>query len=131
MTVWVDSNVLLRFLTGSPSHLATRARRLLRRAADGELVLRVTNVVIAEVVWVLGGAYKAEPKVIGEAIRSLILADGIEVDDEEIVLDALRLMETANVDYTDAFVAASARADGQPVATFDADFKSLGVEVFS
>jgi predicted nucleic acid-binding protein len=131
MTVWADSNVLLRFLTGDPAHLAGRARRLLRRAADGELLLRVTNVVIAEVIWVLSSGYKAEPKVVADAIRTIILAEGIVVDDEHLVMDALRTMEDAKVDYTDAFIAANARANGQPVATFDSDFRHLGVEIVS
>ena len=131
MTVWVDSNVLLRFLTGNPGHLAGRARRLLRRAADGELLLRVPNVVIAEVIWVLRSGYRVEPKVVADAIRTIILAEGIVVDDEQLVMDALRTMEDANVDYTDAFIAANARASGQPVATFDSDFRRLGVEIVS
>jgi predicted nucleic acid-binding protein len=131
VTVWVDSNVLLRFLTGTPPHLAARARRLLRRAADGELRFRVTNVVIAEVIWVLGSGYKADPKMIGDAIRAIVSTEGIKVDDEDVVMDALRAMEDADVDYTDAFVAASARAHGEPVATFDSDFRRLGVEIVS
>ena len=40
-------------------------------------------------------------------------------------------MEDANVSFVDAFIAASARSRGEAVATFDADFKRLGVEVVS
>ena len=128
-TVWADTNVLLRFLTGEPALLAARSRRLLRRAAEGELSIRIANLVIAEVIWVLSSVYRADHAAVADAVRALVLADGIVVDDEETVLSALRLMEGMKVDYKDAFVAANAIAHGDPVATFDSDFKRLGVEV--
>jgi predicted nucleic acid-binding protein len=131
MTVWADANVLVRFLRGDSPDFAARARRLFRRAAEGEFVLRVSTIVVAEVIWVLGSVYKAAPNAIADGVRSLALADGIAIDDEEIVLDAVRLMDEAKVDFTDAYVAACARSRGERVATFDADFKRLGVEVVS
>ena len=128
-TVWADTNTLLRFLTGEPATLAGRSRRLLRRAAEGELSIRIASLVIAEVIWVLGSVYEADTAAIAQAVRALVLADGIAIDDEDVVLSALRLMEDAKVDYTDAFVAAAAMAHGEAVATFDKDFKRLGVQV--
>ena len=47
------------------------------------------------------------------------------------MLDAVRMMEDAGVSFVDAFIAASARARNERVATFDADFKRLGVETIS
>jgi predicted nucleic-acid-binding protein len=89
----------------------------------------VANVVVAEVAWVLRSGYGADAATIAEALNSLVLADGIIVDEQDIVLSALRLLESTRVDYADAFIAASARARGEAVASFDADFKRLGVEV--
>ncbi|MDO8562304.1 MAG: PIN domain-containing protein [Candidatus Limnocylindria bacterium] len=40
-------------------------------------------------------------------------------------------MQEVNVAYVDAYLAAVARAHGEAVATFDADFKRLGVELVS
>ena len=42
---WLDANVLLRFLTGSPPELAGRAARLLEEAQRGVIWLRVHPVV--------------------------------------------------------------------------------------
>ena len=55
---WVDANVIVRFLTKDSPDLSPRSLQLFRRAADGELVLRVTPLVVAEVVWVLGSFYR-------------------------------------------------------------------------
>ena len=127
-TIWADTNVLVRFLMGEPATLAMRSRRLFQRAAQGEFSIRVANIVVAEVVWVLRSAYAADAAAVADAIRALVLADGIVVDDEDIVLSALRLMEKTTVDYADAFIAATASSRGEAVASFDADFKRLGIE---
>lgn len=129
MNVWADTNILVRFMTGDPSEMARRAQRLLRRAADGELLLRIPSVVIAEVIWVLGSYYGSDRNVIADAVRALVLADGVSVDNADLVLEALRLVQEANVAYVDAYLAATARANGESVATFDTDFKRLGVEL--
>ena len=129
MTVWLDTNVVIRFLIGEPPDQAKRAQRLMRRAAAGELVVRLPTVVIAEAIWVLGSFYDGGRAAIAEAIRSLVLADGVSVDELDVVLEALRLMEDANVAYVDAYLAASARRSGEPVASFDAGFRHLGVEL--
>jgi predicted nucleic acid-binding protein len=130
MNVWVDANVLLRYITKDVPEQARRAQRLMRRAEDGELVLHVPNVVIAEVVWVLGSYYEFGPGQIADTVRALVSADGMAVDDADLVLEALRVMEHAGVSFADAFLAATARQRGQPLATFDRDFQRLGVELF-
>lgn len=127
--VWLDTNIVLRFLTGQPPEHFRRARRLMRRAADGEIVVRVTHVALAETVWVLGSFYGREPSAIADILRSFVLADGVKIDDPDTVLDALRSMIDANVAFVDAYVAATARRNEAPIASFDEDFRRLGVEL--
>lgn len=127
--VWLDTNVIVRFLTGQPPELFKRARRLMERAAAGELVARVSHVALAETVWVLGSFYGREPAAIAGTLRSFVLADGVRVDDTDTLLDALRLMVDSNVAFVDAYVAATARREAAPVATFDADFRRLDVDL--
>ena len=69
MTVfWVDANVLLRFLTGEPPQLAERALRLIQRAEQGEITLRLSPIVVAEVVWVLSSFYRYSRAQIAEVL---------------------------------------------------------------
>lgn len=55
---WIDANLVLRFLTCEPQDLAERPLRFIQRAERGEITLRITPLVIAEVVWVLGSFCK-------------------------------------------------------------------------
>lgn len=85
----------------------------MKRAADGEIVLRLSGIVIAEVIWVLGSFYERDRAQIADAMRSLVRTEGILVDDADLILEALRAMEDANVAYIDAWIAASARHAGE------------------
>ncbi len=122
-------NVLLRFIAADVPELGRRATRLLRRAEDGSIVLHVAGVVVAEIVWVLGSFYGLERSRIAETLRSILVAEGLIVEDKDIVLEALRIMGEANVAYVDAHIAARAGRLRQPVATFDRDFRRLGVDI--
>lgn len=127
--VWLDTTVILRYLTGQPPELFRRARRLMERAAGGELLVRVSHVTLAETVWVLGSFYGREPSAIADVLRAFVLADGVAVDDPDTAIEALRLMAEANVAFVDAYLAVTARGLDQPVASFNEGFRRLDVEL--
>ncbi|MFN3413827.1 MAG: PIN domain-containing protein [Thermoanaerobaculum sp.] len=128
--VWIDANVLLRFLTGTPPELAARARTVMEKAERGEVVLRVSSVVAAEVVWVLCSVYKLPKAKVAATLGSLFVARGVELEDQDAVLPALAQMAEHNVDFADALLAQRANQTGEPVASFDEDFRRLGVDTF-
>lgn len=123
--LWVDANVLLRFLTGEPEDLAKKAARLMARAEGGEIVLFVSSLVIAEVIWVLKSFYGRSLDEIAGVMVPLMSADGIEVEDKDILIQAVELARDKNVDFVDAALALQAARRGEPVCTFDGDFKRL------
>ena len=126
--LWVDANVLLRFLTGEPKNLADKAARLMARAEQGEVLLCLPALVIAEVIWVLKSFYRYSLREIAEVLIPLIAADGVEVEDRDMLIQAVELAGEKNVDFVDAFLALQANRRGEPVCSFDADFKRLPAE---
>lgn len=125
--LWVDANVLLRFITGEPQEMAQRALRLIERAEQGEVTLRLSPLVVAEMVWVLSSFYRYSRTQIAEVLLPLITATGVVLEEAQVVI-ALDRMATANVDFVDAFLAETARIEGGAVASFDRDFSRLGVD---
>ncbi|MEH2416499.1 PIN domain-containing protein [Nostoc sp.] len=126
--LWVDANILLRFLTGEPPDLAQRAFRLIQKAESGEVTLRLSPIVVAEVVWVLSSFYKYSRVQIAEVLLPLVVAEGILLDDLEQVTAALERMANANVDFIDAYLAEIARQKGETIVSFDRDFKRLEID---
>ena len=130
-SVWLDTNILIRFITRDSSDQSRRVLALMRRAERGEVVLRLATVVVAEAVWVLGSVYAFDRSDIAEALRAFILADGVDAEDREIVTDALRFMQDQNIAYVDAYLAARARGRHEMIASFDTAFRRLGVEMYA
>jgi predicted nucleic acid-binding protein len=124
--LWVDANVFLRFLTGEPKPMAEQASRLMRRAERGEVLLVLTPLVIAEMVWVLKSYYRHSLEEISRVVIPLLSADGVEVEDRELLIRAIELARDKNVDFLDAVLALQAVRHGETVCTFDeTDFKRL------
>ena len=126
---WLDTNVIVRFLTNDPAPLAQRAHRLLARAEAGDITLRLTPIIVAEIVWVLRTIYRREPAEIAAGLSALLKADGIAAEQRDTLLEALDLMVGEKVAFPDTYGAISARQADEPVCTFDAGFKRLGVEL--
>jgi predicted nucleic acid-binding protein len=128
----VDANVLLRFLTGEPEGMAERAARLMRRAEEGEVLLILSPLVVAETVWVLKSFYRHSAAEIAQVLIPLLSADGLEVKDREILVGALGLARDKNVDFADAVLALEAVRDRETVCSFDeTDFRRLPAQWMS
>lgn len=123
---YMDANVILRFLTGDPPQMAERAASLFRAVEQGELRLIVEPIVLTEVVWVLQSFYHYRPAQIAPVLREFLGQYGIEAEDKDIMLHALSLYESKNVDFADALVAARMLRRGvTQIFSFDEHFERL------
>jgi predicted nucleic acid-binding protein len=108
----IDTNVIVRFLTGDDPAQAAKARKLIE-AAD----LFVPTTVLLETEWVLRSAYDFAPSRIVAALTAFAGLPGIRLEDPPVAAQALAWME-AGVDFADALHLASAR-DCDGFFTFD------------
>jgi len=115
VTVLLDTNVVIRHLTGDPPSMAKRATRLL--ATEPELVL--TDVVLAECVYVLESYYEVERPRIAELLRAALALPTIS-SDSELLLRALEVYELDSLDFAEAYLVAVAELNGmRSIASFD------------
>ena len=116
MTAFVDTNVLVRHLTGDPPDMAAAATAYLR--TETELLL--TDVVAAETVYVLESFYEAPRAQVAQALRSLVTFDSVVCVDPALLLRAVEVYETDRVDFAEAYLVACAESTGvQRIASFD------------
>ena len=126
--VWVDANILLRLFTGEPEAQAAKAAALTEKASKGHVLLRISLITVAEIVWVLHRFYKFPASTIAATLSEFLCSDGVAIESREPLLEALALMAREKVDFGDALLAVQAKASDEPVASFDADFNHLGVQ---
>lgn len=115
MTVLLDTNVVIRHLTGDPPAMARRATKLL--ATENELVL--TDLVLAECVYVLESFYEVERSQVAELMRAALAVPTI-ASDSELLLRALEVYELDRLDFAEAYLVAAAEFTGvRSIASFD------------
>jgi predicted nucleic acid-binding protein len=116
LTAFIDTNVLIRHLTGDPPEMAARATALL---ATGEELL-LADLIVAECVYVLETFYEVpRPRVAG-LMRAAVALPSIRVTDELSLLRALEVYELERLDFAEAYLVAQAEATGvATIASFD------------
>lgn len=116
MSAFIDTNILVRHLTGDPPKMAANATRYLESASG----LLLTDLVIAETVYVLESFYEAPREQIAVAIRSVIAFGSIVTVDPAMLLRAVEVYETDRLDFAEAYLVANAESTGvNRVASFD------------
>jgi predicted nucleic acid-binding protein len=116
VTAFVDTNVLIRHLTGEPPAQARRATAFLERADE----LLLADLVAAEVIYVLESFYELERARVAELLRSIIAYPAVVVVDAPMLLRALEVYEVDRLDFAEAYLVASAEATGVgTIASFD------------
>ncbi|WKZ81744.1 MAG: PIN domain-containing protein [Acidimicrobiia bacterium] len=116
MTAFVDTNVIVRHLTGDPPDLAARAKAFL--ASSGELLL--ADVIVAETVNVLESFYEVQRADLAQLIRAVIAFPAMRTLDPALLLRSIEIYEVHGVDFAEAYLAASAEVTGvAQVASFD------------
>lgn len=108
LTAFLDTNVLIRHLTGDPPAMAERATAAL---ADEEQLL-LTDLVLAECVYVLESFYEIERSRVAELMRSAIAFPSIGTVDTPVLLRALEIYELDRLDFAEAYLVAHAEATG-------------------
>ena len=112
----VDANIIIRYLLGD-SPLQTE--RIKKYILEGKEKLILTDVTIAEIVWVLSSYYKQPKENICEMLFSL-LGEPIFIVNKRLITQAVSFYREYSVDYIDAYLAAIAMEnDSSGVMSFD------------
>lgn len=116
MSSFLDTNVLIRHLTGDPAEMAERATTFLRTATE----LLLADLIVAETVYVLESFYEVARPEIATAVRSLLALESVSSVDPALLLRALEVYEVHRLDFAEAYLVACAESTRVGhVASFD------------
>ncbi|MDE8734420.1 PIN domain-containing protein [Eubacteriales bacterium DFI.9.88] len=107
----IDANIILRYLLGDHPQMSAEAKKIIEKGAF------TLSEVIAEVVYVLKGVYQVEREEIGSTLKELL--DEIDVENQEVVCEALRIYAETSLDFVDCILIARNRLLHDNVITFD------------
>ena len=130
-----DANVFLRFLRNDHAEHSPAAKRLIEEAAAGTVILRVPEIVVADIFYTLTAPMMKIPRAdAARQLAALLQQSGLEVENRSRVFDILALCETKNIDYGDAALIVFAQGATQelPILSYDKDFRKVpGITAFS
>ena len=129
MTRFLDTSVLIRYLTGDIPQLAGRATVIIDREDD----LWLTDVVLAETAHVLTSVYQVTRDVVVDQLIALIQRQNISVYalQKALIIQALLMCRpSGRVSFGDALIWAAARTAGaDAIYSLDERFPEDGLEV--
>ncbi|WP_280473373.1 PIN domain-containing protein [Nocardia asiatica] len=116
MTVFLDTNILVRHFTQDPSEMGKRATAFL---AESE-TLHLPDLILAEMVYVLQSVYRVARPQVAALSRALIGSRNVVTDDPALLIRTIDVYEHHRLSFADAYSVALAEADpGSSVASFD------------
>ncbi len=124
----VDTNLLVRYLTGEPPDQSEAAARVLERDAP----ILIAPLILVETAYVLRSVYGVAREDVAAALVDLVQRVNVQVLGVEtsLVVQALGLCRASGrVSFADALLWAQARDLDQPVWTFDKNFPMEGVRI--
>lgn len=116
LMAFIDTNVIVRHLTGDPPAMAARATAYLQ--TEPELFL--ADLIVAETIYVLESFYATARAQVAQVVRSLLAFGSIVVVDRAVLLRAVEVYEADRLDFAEAYLVACAESTGVGrIASFD------------
>lgn len=126
-TVFVDTNIFLRYLTSDDPAKYEKCRELFKKAVDGKIRLLTSDMVIAELIWTLQSFYKVPKAEVIEKISILTNTPNLDIPNSGIIAEALIVYSRKNIDYIDAYNAVFMRHHNtSDIYSYDGDFDTIG-----
>jgi predicted nucleic acid-binding protein len=127
---FIDTDIIIRFLTGDDPQKQERAAKLFEQVEQGKLTVAAPYTVIADAVYVLSSPrlYNLPRHEVAALLIPLLHLSSFRVKDKRVVLAALALYGSGatKLDFGDAMIAASMQQSGsETVYSFDTDFDKV------
>jgi predicted nucleic acid-binding protein len=128
MKKFVDTNIFLRFLTGGDPEKAQKILGFFEEAQRKRWQLATSDLVIAEVVWVLTSKrlLNLPKEKVKESFLPLLLEDFISFPAKGSIVHVFEIFVEKNISFIDAYNAVHARRmQADTILSYDKDFDKL------
>jgi predicted nucleic-acid-binding protein len=126
---FIDTNLFVRFLVKDVTKKSRKVKRLIDDLEQGKIEAEISDMVIAELVWVLESFYKLPPEEVAEKILYIVNLRGLKITNKKLILDSIADYISKKVDFIDSYNANYMKHQRiSTIYSYDKDFDKLGVE---
>ena len=123
---FVDTNILIRFLTNDIPQKADACEKIFKKAVEKKEIIFTTDLVIAEIIWVLESFYELEKEEIQPKVEKILNTPNLVCPNKNLILRALALYREKNIDYIDAYNALILKEKGiNELYSYDKDYDRI------
>lgn len=123
--VYLDTNIILRFLIGDGGELADKAKNIFKKIEKGNLTAFCNDAVFAEIVFVLQKVYNVEKIIIKECLENIIFLGEFHMNNKDVALKALSFFVENNIDIVDSLLIAYNHISDIDVLSFDKKINTM------
>lgn len=128
-TLFVDTNIFLRFLTADSKKQHEACKKLFSKTKSGKIKLFTSSLVIFELIWTLESYYEETKIQIIEKISLLLELSNLKVENKKLLLKSLLLWQDKNMEFNDVFNFVVARKNKiKDIYSYDQHFDKLEIK---
>ncbi len=118
----LDTNVVIRFLTKDHQAFSERSAEIFKKIEKGEIRAKITESVLAEIVYVIMKIYGKDREFTANIIKKILGLKGIINRDKTQLKKALNIFVNQKIDIVDALLLSNAK-QCLGILSFDKDLK--------
>lgn len=127
---FLDTNVIIRYLTRDDEEKAEACYRLFQQVRSGDEVLMTCEAVVSEVVYVLASrraGYGLNHEEIRVRLLPILMLRGLRLPQKRVYINALNVYASSpSLDFEDALAVAHMQQNGiTEIISYDKDFDSI------
>ncbi len=100
---FIDTNIFIRFLVNDIPQKADACEKIFKNAVARKETLFTTEMVIAEIIWVLESYYELSQQEVQEKVEKILNTPNLICPHKDLILNALTIYGEKNIDYIDAY----------------------------
>ena len=128
-TVFVDTNVILRYVTSDVAPQAKRAKKWFLKASEEKYKATVLHITLVEVLFLLEHWYKQDKTVAADLLLLFVSPSWLDVPSRSAIVDALQVYKQRSIDFVDILTWAIAKEERARIVSFDKHFDRLDPSV--
>ena len=128
MTSLLDTNVIVRFLTGNNDEKFKGVYVFFQDIEQGKIKIELKLIVLFQTIFVLKSFYKVPKSQIVKAMKGLLKLRGLKILDKKTVVSMIDIWDSNNIEIVDAYLIACLEKNSQNILySYDRDFDKFKI----
>ena len=125
----LDTNVIVRFLTGNTDEKFKGVYDFFQDIEQGKLSVELKLIVLFQTIFVLKSYYKVPKGKIAKAMKGLLKFKGLKIIEKKTVVSMMDIWDSNNIEIVDAYLVASLEKDSRNILfSYDKDFDKFKIK---